>query len=42
MYIMMMITIMVKDPGHFAKSAGGRLQLNTHAPYVFFILHEVT
>ena len=22
----------VKDPGHFAKSAGGRLQLNTHAP----------
>ena len=24
----------VKDPGHFAKSAGGRLQLNTHAPYV--------
>ena len=24
----------VKDPGHFAKSAGGRLRLNTHAPYV--------
>ena len=24
----------VKDPGHSAKSAGGRLQLNTHAPYV--------
>ena len=23
-----------KDPGHSAKSAGGRLQLNTHAPYV--------
>ena len=22
----------VKDPGHFAKSAGGRLHLNTHAP----------
>ena len=21
-----------KDPGHFAKSAGGRLQLNTHTP----------
>ena len=24
----------VKDPGHPAKSAGGRLQLNTHTPYV--------
>ena len=24
----------VKDPGHYAKSAGGRLQLNTHTPYV--------
>ena len=24
----------VKDPGHSAKSAGGRLQLNTHVPYV--------
>ena len=24
----------VKDPGHFAKSAGDRLQLNTHAPFV--------
>ena len=24
----------VKDPGHSAKSAGGRLQLNTHTPYV--------
>ena len=22
------------DPGHSAKSAGGRLQLNGHAPYV--------
>ena len=22
----------VKDPGHSAKSAGGRLHLNTHAP----------
>ena len=21
------------DPGHSAKSAGGRLQINTHAPY---------
>ena len=24
----------VKDPGHSAKSAGGRLELNTHTPYV--------
>ena len=24
----------VKDPGHSAKSAGGRLQLNAHTPYV--------
>ena len=24
----------VKDPGHSAESAGGRLQLNTHTPYV--------
>ena len=24
----------VTDPSHSAKSAGGRLQLNTHAPYV--------
>ena len=24
----------VKNPGHSAKSAGGRLQLNTHAPYL--------
>ena len=24
----------VKDPDHSAKSAGGRLQLNTHTPYV--------
>ena len=23
-----------KDPGHFAQSAGGRLQLNMHTPYV--------
>ena len=23
-----------KNPGHSAKSAGGRLQLNTHTPYV--------
>ena len=30
----------VKDPGYSAKSAGGRLQLNMHAPYV--VLHEVT
>ena len=32
----------VKDPGHSAKSADGRLQLNTHAPYVYVALHEVT
>ena len=24
----------VHDPSHSAKSAGGRLQLNTHTPYV--------
>ena len=24
----------VKDPGHSAKSIGGRLQLNTHTPYL--------
>ena len=24
----------IKDPGHPAKSAGGRLQQNTHTPYV--------
>ena len=24
----------VKNPSHSAKSAGGRLQLNTHTPYV--------
>ena len=24
----------VKDPGHSVKRAGGRLQLNTHTPYV--------
>ena len=24
----------VKDPGHSAKSAGGRLQLNMHTPYI--------
>ena len=24
----------VKDPSHSAKSAGGRLQLNTHTPYI--------
>ena len=23
----------VKDPGHSAKSAGGRLHLNSHTPY---------
>ena len=25
----------VKDPGHSAKSAGSRLQLNMHVPYVY-------
>ena len=29
----------VKDPGHSAKSAGGRLQLNTHTPYVCGMLY---
>ena len=24
----------VEDPGHSARSVGGRLQLNTHTPYV--------
>ena len=24
----------VKDPGHSANNAGGRLQQNTHAPYI--------
>ena len=24
----------MKDPGHSAKSAGGKLQLNTHAPFL--------
>ena len=32
----------VKDPGHCAKSAGGMLQLNTHAPYAYVSLYEVT
>ena len=27
-------TVARKNPGHSAKSAGGRLQLNTHTPYV--------
>ena len=26
--------VLLQDPGHSAKSAGGGLQLNTHAPYV--------
>ena len=29
----------VKDPGHSAKSAGGRLQLNTHTLYVLSLIH---
>ena len=24
----------IKDPGHSAKSTSGRLQLNTHTPYI--------
>ena len=24
----------IKDPGHSAKSAGGRLPLNAHTPYI--------
>ena len=32
----------MKDPNHSVKSAGGRLQLNTHAPYIYVALHEVT
>ena len=31
----------VKDPGHFANSAGGRLQLNMHTP-TYVALQEVT
>ena len=30
----LLVSVHVKDPGHSAKSAGGRLQLNTHAPYL--------
>ena len=29
-----LVLLHAKDPGHFAKSAGGRLQLNTHTPYL--------
>ena len=28
--------------GHSARSAGGSLQLNTHTPYIYMALHEVT
>ena len=28
------VTTVARNPGHSAKSAGGRLQLNTHTPYV--------
>ena len=28
-------SLIQKDPSHFASSAGGRLHLNTHAPYVY-------
>ena len=27
-------TLHIKDPGHSAKSAGGRLHLHTHTPWV--------
>ena len=30
----MLLQLHMKDPGHSAQSAGGRLQLNMHAPYV--------
>ena len=39
-YVLILISVSVpppcycKNPGHSAKSAGGRLQLNKHAPYV--------
>ena len=26
--------VKLKDPSHSAKSAGGKLQLNTHTPYI--------
>ena len=29
-----LLQLHIKDPGHPARSAGGRLQLNTHTPYV--------
>ena len=32
----------VKDPGHSAKGAGGRLQLNTHTHPIYVALNEVT
>ena len=32
--ILIFTAVARKDPGHSAKSAGGRLQLNTHTPYV--------
>ena len=28
------VHVKLNDTGHSAKGAGGRLQLNTHAPYV--------
>ena len=31
-YVTMLLQWHVKDPGHSAKSAGGRLHLNTHTP----------
>ena len=31
----MLLQYYIKDPGHSAKSAGGRLQLNMHASYIY-------
>ena len=30
----LLVSVDVKDPSHSAKSAGGRLHLNTHTPYL--------
>ena len=31
---LVLLQLHVEDPGHSAKRAGGRLQLNRHTPYV--------
>ena len=33
-FTLVLLQLHVKDPGDYAKSEGGRLHLNTHAPYV--------